>query len=379
MAITDHPAKLAAVCCGCTSVIFIIVMVTSSYDTLEPEAMGLHYNTLEETVQDDNGQAFKEGRYFLGLGSRFIKFPATVQTIEFTSPPLQSRTSDGLGVRIEISFQYQLDPFTLLDLYKKFGDEYGEIFTRISTNVLKVAATQYSASNFFSNRTTIGPLMEGELRQKFVDLGLNAKMPGFQLSSVHLPEDFEASIRETQMQQQQVAILKAEQLTKKVEWETEFQKTVQRVDVKLNQARAEAAKSIVDAKAKSKADLVAAQTEANTRLLDAGAKAKALEVASKATAESLVLEATAAAEALLLEADAEAQGVTLQNDAYVKQYNLTQYLQAKSYVSMYQALGSNENHFLDYLELRALNNISWRDWTINFNDKQNTPFDLLSR
>jgi len=380
MALTIGQKRLGA-CAGsvvCVGVLLIVICVPLSFDSLEPETMGLHYNGLEETVSDDGGKAFREGQYFLGLGHRFLKFPNTVQTIEFVDPPLHSRTSDGLGVYLVISFQYQLDPYTLLSLYKTLGYDYEDIFRRVSANALKVAATQYSASNFFSNRTTIGPLMELHLRNEFSTMNLNIKMPGFQLDSVKLPANFEGSIRETQMQLQQIAILQAEQNTKKVEWETEYMKTVQRVDVQLNRARAEGEKSVVDAKAKSEADLVAARTEAQSRLLEADAKAQSMVVAADATARGLVLEAEAVADALQVEGDANAQGVLLANDADVKQYNFTQYAQAKSFVSIFNALGNNEQKFIQFMELRALNNMSWSEWTINMNEKLTSPFDLLS-
>ena len=52
------------------------------------------------------------GLYFLGIGHSFIKFPKNVQTIEFSKerlssrPAISSRTSDGLEVVLEMSFQY---------------------------------------------------------------------------------------------------------------------------------------------------------------------------------------------------------------------------------------------------------------------------------
>lgn len=48
--------------------------------------------------------------YFLGVGHTFIEFPKSVITVDFSSekgadyPPLNSRTSDGLEVEIEVSF-----------------------------------------------------------------------------------------------------------------------------------------------------------------------------------------------------------------------------------------------------------------------------------
>lgn len=50
------------------------------------------------------------GLHFLGIGHYFIKFPKTVQTIEFSNSTstgaLYSRSSDGIELSMEISFQY---------------------------------------------------------------------------------------------------------------------------------------------------------------------------------------------------------------------------------------------------------------------------------
>ena len=60
-----------------------------------------------------NSQPFIGGIHFLGVGHSFIKYPKTVQTIEFSQdrnangPVIQSRTQDGLEVSLEISFQYK--------------------------------------------------------------------------------------------------------------------------------------------------------------------------------------------------------------------------------------------------------------------------------
>ena len=56
-------------------------------------------------------RGYSAGRYFLGLGHHFVRFPATVKTIQFASTPdsdagmLKSRTLDGLEVELEVSFQ----------------------------------------------------------------------------------------------------------------------------------------------------------------------------------------------------------------------------------------------------------------------------------
>jgi len=60
-----------------------------------------------------NSKAYIGGIHFLGVGHSFIKYPKTVQTIEFSEEraangaSIKSRTLDGLEVILEISFQYK--------------------------------------------------------------------------------------------------------------------------------------------------------------------------------------------------------------------------------------------------------------------------------
>ena len=56
-----------------------------------------------------NTKGYVGGIYFIGVGHSFIKFPRTVQTIEFSKDNsrnglIKSRTSDGLEVNLEISY-----------------------------------------------------------------------------------------------------------------------------------------------------------------------------------------------------------------------------------------------------------------------------------
>merc|ERR1719265_872096 len=119
------PKVICGGCCAAWIVIFTI-LILCSFATLEYVELGLNYSWVAQTVED---KAYPSGRYFLGLGHSFIKFPATVQTIEFSDaadaagPMVRSRTSDGLEVQLEISLQYQLLPTKVSDLYQKFGTD----------------------------------------------------------------------------------------------------------------------------------------------------------------------------------------------------------------------------------------------------------------
>ena len=100
--------------------IFVLLM---SFSSLEFNEYGLEYSTISKSVKKIIQRYLKVkqvdpfpysgGIHFLGVGHHFVIYPKTVQTIEFSTEkgangfPISSRTSDGLEVTLEISFQYK--------------------------------------------------------------------------------------------------------------------------------------------------------------------------------------------------------------------------------------------------------------------------------
>ena len=129
---------------------------------------------------------------FIGIGHSFIKFPKTVQTIEFSNQktankgPIQSRTSDGLEVTLEISFQYVLTKDKIYELYNKYGSNYNYIFQNIAVHTLTEEATKYTAYNFFMDRGKIKDDFQYELNLRF-DKNCFSNIQFLQLRSVNLP------------------------------------------------------------------------------------------------------------------------------------------------------------------------------------------------
>jgi len=226
-------------------VVTSIIIIFLSFDTLEYQEMGLNYSWISETVEKTS---FAAGRYYLGVGNHFIKFPSMVKSLQFLDdqspttqgPALQSRTRDGLNVRLEVSFQYRLQFPTLYKLYTTLGDQYELVLVRMAIEQLTTAATFHTAHNFFSNRSVIGEEMHKRLEHHF-KLHAYAEVPFFQLRTVHLPDDFEAAIQDTQVKQQEIQIAQAEQSQNKVAYETTVLQAVQAVRVMSNQGEAEAA------------------------------------------------------------------------------------------------------------------------------------------
>eukprot|EP00930_Biecheleria_cincta_P016416 TRINITY_DN13358_c0_g1_i2.p1 TRINITY_DN13358_c0_g1~~TRINITY_DN13358_c0_g1_i2.p1 ORF type:complete len:298 (-),score=44.57 TRINITY_DN13358_c0_g1_i2:103-996(-) len=270
----------------------LVVFFCLSFDSLEYQEIGLNYSWINEIVEQT---PYKNGRYYLGLGNHFIKFPRTVKSVFFVDdvsegvqgPALISRAKDGLNVHLEVSFQYKLIFDKLYDLYATLGTKYEDTFVRMAMEQLATASTEHNAHFFFTNRTAVSNEMHGRLNGHFKKHAF-AEVPFFQLRTVHLPTAFEDSIRQTQVKQQDIQIARLEQQTRKITYKT------------------------------------------------------------------TVLKAEQAVKALTNQAAAEARSIELNNDAYCKQYTLTQQLQSDALSKVGKASGWTGEELLEYVRIRAV-------------------------
>jgi len=270
----------------------LMVLFFLSFDTLEYQEIGLNYSWISETVES---KPYASGRYYLGLGNHFIKFPRMVKSVFFVDdltgetqgPALQSRTKDGLTVRLEVSFQYRLKTSELFKLYTTLGSLYEQTFVRMAIEQLTTASTMHNAHYFFSNRTVISQEMHAMLDGHFQEHAF-AEVPFFQLRTVHLPNEFEDAIKDTQVKQQEIQIATLEQKTNRVTYETNVLKAEQAVKVMQN------------------------------------------------------------------EADAEAAAILAQNNAYCEQYKVTQNLQSEALKGLMSAAGWDVKQLLEYMRIRAV-------------------------
>jgi len=207
---------------------FSLILLMCSFDTLEYTEMGLNYAWITEQIED---HVYTNGRYFLGLGHSFLTFPRTVQSIVFiddmyslssatrAGPALSSRTSDGLMVLLEVSFQYKLKPDDLYKLYTTLGPGYRATLTRMAIEQITASATKFKAAEYFDDRTKIADKFHSELDSHFKDHAFS-EVRFLQLRTVHLPTDFEESLRTTQIRTQDVLTAQQEQRAEIVGFET---------------------------------------------------------------------------------------------------------------------------------------------------------------
>ena len=232
---------ICSFCCCCSCCISFLLIIFG-FASLEATEYGLNYSWISKTISPN----IKEnGLYFIGIGHSFIKFPKTVQTIEFSNQktankgPIESRTSDGLEVTLEISFQYILNKGQIYKLYTKYGKNYDIIFQNIAVHILTEEATKYTAYNFFMDRGKIKDDFQEELNKNFEKL-CYSNIQFLQLRSVDLPNLFEQSIQESEVKKQDILRAKAEQNKIIIEVDTKIKAAEYQKDVIINMAEGEA-------------------------------------------------------------------------------------------------------------------------------------------
>lgn len=182
--------------CGCcvAVLITIIVLLSVSFSSLEQLDYGLNYNSISLQIEDDVYDT--AGLYFLGVGHYFIKYPRVSQVIEFSADEndrLQTRTSDGLPVKLSISFQYRYNAGELRQLYLTYKQREVEVYENTAKAVIANAATNFTAYTFFNDKQGIATEMQIMLTRVF-DEKLMARIDAFQITRVELPTEFQDAI-----------------------------------------------------------------------------------------------------------------------------------------------------------------------------------------
>jgi regulator of protease activity HflC (stomatin/prohibitin superfamily) len=192
MGFEDKGFVCLAVCC-CLLFTTSVILFAVSFGTLDVDEMGIQYNKNFLTIDEEHG-AYSNGRYFLGLGSTFIRYPSTLVVAEFVGKnALSAWSEEGQEVFLEVGFYYRLDRSKLVEIYKRFNDQYHNRMLQIAKRVLKQVTIQFQAIQFFSNRTMIGERMSRDLRVSLADENMILEL--FALRAVDIPDAFEDKVQ----------------------------------------------------------------------------------------------------------------------------------------------------------------------------------------
>jgi hypothetical protein len=204
--------KLIIIGAGVVALI-VVVGFAFMWDTVEPTEYGMTYNTVTKTAGMDH--IYEGGLYFVGPITHFIKFPSVVTHIEFSdrpeanSPPLETRTKEGLGLVLHVSFQYKLERHNIPRLYKLTNVRYEETFIRQAKNVILEEASAYNAPEYWEKRGEIGAAIAIKLNETLSKT--YTMIVSFQMLQIDLPHSYEDSIVQTQVEVQKRETKKYEQ------------------------------------------------------------------------------------------------------------------------------------------------------------------------
>lgn len=186
----------ASALCACTFFFLVptIILVVLSFSSLHTVEYGLDFNMITMVVS--NKTFSTAGLWFLGFGHTFIKYPRTLQTLEFTPGRrgrLHTRTADGLPLTLGVSFQYRYIDYKLYELYLNFKGEHEQVYLSTATAVIADEACRHQAYLFFNDKQGIALNMSKRLNDEF-ETSLFAHVEALQITEVELPSLFQEAI-----------------------------------------------------------------------------------------------------------------------------------------------------------------------------------------
>lgn len=236
-----------------------------SLDQVEQNQYGLVFNWVTKSI---GSKVYHGGTHMIGFWNKFIVFPATVQTIEFSdrpmmhgAPPLHTRTKEGLALHLNIAFQYKLVPDEIPQLYALTNEWYESLYKRLARDQLLEAASEYEGPQYWIQRKQIGDHMRALVNQQL--LTSHATLWGLQILDIDLPESYESSITKTQVARQLAKTRRNEQTAASIRADTEVMVSDYNRRVNIVQAGAEADYMLTTKLAKAEAAKRRIAAEAN--------------------------------------------------------------------------------------------------------------------
>lgn len=206
-------------CCTCIVVVVVsVILILLGFSKLSVNEVGLDYSANSLTVNTD--KLYSNGIYFIGVGHSFIKYPKRQLELNMErGRSIVSRSNDGLQVTIstKVLYSLQIDVDALASLYLMFKDDYETPVENICRSVIRDIASEYTAFQFWTNRSDIENAMQDALSIRLEDIFV--KVETFLLSSYELPNAFKKAIEVTEVQRQEMN--KVEFEVEKVEQQTQ--------------------------------------------------------------------------------------------------------------------------------------------------------------
>jgi regulator of protease activity HflC (stomatin/prohibitin superfamily) len=239
-------------------VFLLFIIIASTFTIIDSQHYGLResWGSLsDETL--DSGIHFK-----LPLKDRIITIPKVSQTMDIVIPVNENGaiTKDNQTVGATLQVTYRYDKESLPMMYKNFGTEQIEkIINKSAERNFKTAIGQYTIFEVAENQGKINKPIEDNIREEAInDTSSSVVIEIVGVQNYDWTDEFDARIKDTMVQAQQVELKKQEVRQKeqeKLAAEQEVQKLVKKAeaDKAVTILAAEATKAAAQLNAEAKA------------------------------------------------------------------------------------------------------------------------------
>ena len=186
----------AACCIILTALITTLVCISVAIEGIEPWEFGLVKDNVSQMVTSD---VYEEGLNWVGITKSLIRYPKIIQAIEFSennatrkAPRLNTRTKEGLEIKVTCAFQYRLIREDLKKIYGYFEQDYEAKYVRIARATLLSGVSEWNSIDFWLRREEVGNTLLKKLRIQFNKVG--AKVVHFNLMKIDLPQAYDSAI-----------------------------------------------------------------------------------------------------------------------------------------------------------------------------------------
>lgn len=251
--------------------IFLVLAITASVligvslKRVSTTEYGISYTKYSKQLAD----AAKSGGLFSGPpGFQFIKFPSLYITAEL--PTSTCVAKDGLRVKYDVTFQYQMPEKWLLPAILKYKDFEGwaKVVEFAGNSAVQHACSLFNISNFQNKRGVIQARMEELLDLKLAGVdgtgsdGVFASAVSLQLKNVDLPDEYTNAVSEKQQAEEGIDLARNQRLQETTKASTELLSAREEAKKINNTAVTEAELLLTEATLKAEEINFSYQTEA---------------------------------------------------------------------------------------------------------------------
>jgi hypothetical protein len=147
-----------------------VSLFASSFKVLHATEVALEINDITGAIVSD--RVYTAGRYFLGLGRGFVRFPIAEQPVEYRdggdAGELRTATADE-QISVELSFTYKLMPSMLPQLFRRYAQNYRDKYVSLGESVLGQQLNRFNIEDYYARREIVSRRLRAELNRRLVN------------------------------------------------------------------------------------------------------------------------------------------------------------------------------------------------------------------